>query len=149
MQLVKDSPAYAEPHDASICHRSKLDPADIYDPDDLDLEYTATGEESITRDGDRVEVEMYSMRNEFGFQDITVQEGDTVEMKVTNVETTSDMLHSLAIPEYDINMRLAPQETSKITFEADRPGVYWMYCAFFCSALHLEMRSRLLVEPAD
>ncbi len=150
MQLVKDSPAYAEPHDASICHRSKLDPADVYDPDDLELDHVSAGDESIERVADdRVEVEMYSMRNEFGFEDITVQEGDTVEMTVTNIETTSDILHSLAIPEYDINVKLAPQETRKVTFEADKPGVYWFYCAFFCSALHLEMRSRLIVEPED
>jgi len=70
-------------------------------------------------------------------------------MKVTNIETTSDILHSVAIPDYDINFKIAPQETRKVTFEADKPGVYWIYCAFFCSALHLEMRSRLIVEPED
>ena len=150
MQLVKDSPAYAEPHDASICHRSKLDPAGIYDPEDLDLEYTARGEETMERVADdRVEIDMYSTRNHYGFEEMVVQEGDTVEIKVTNIETTSDLLHSLAIPEYDINIRIAPQETQKVTFTADKPGVYWAYCAFFCSALHLEMRSRLIVEPAD
>ncbi|MGM0606532.1 MAG: TAT-dependent nitrous-oxide reductase [Halobacteriota archaeon] len=150
MQLVKDSPAYAEPHDASICHRSKLEPEAVYDPDDLDLSYTAQGEETVERVGDdRVEIEMYSTRNHYGFEEITVQEGDTVEMQVTNIETTSDILHSVAIPEYDVNIKLAPQETRKVTFTADKPGVYWMYCAFFCSALHLEMRSRLLVQPGD
>ena len=150
MQLVKDTPAYAEPHDASICHRSKINPEPVYDPDDLDLDYVSIGDESIERVADdRVEVEMYSTRNEFGFEDITVREGDEVEITVTNIETTSDILHSLAIPEYDINVKLAPQETRKVTFTADKPGVYWMYCAFFCSALHLEMRSRLLVEPAE
>jgi nitrous-oxide reductase len=148
MELVKDKPSYAEPHDASIVHRDKISPAKTYDPEDIDLEHTAAGEESVERVADdRVEVKMYSMRNEFGFPDITVKEGDTVEMQVTNIETTSDILHSLVIPEHDINIKMAPQETTKVTFEADEPGVYWMYCGFFCSALHLEMRSRLLVEP--
>ena len=150
MQHVKDSPAHAEPHDASICHRSKLDPAKTYDPDDLELEYTDEGEESMERVGDdRVEIEMYSTRNHYGFQEMTVKEGDTVEMQVTNIETTSDMLHSVAIPDHDVHMRVAPQETRKVTFTADEPGVYWIYCAHFCSALHLEMRSRLIVEPEE
>ncbi|EMA68671.1 nitrous-oxide reductase [Halorubrum aidingense JCM 13560] len=150
MEHVKDSPAHAEPHDASICHRSKLDPAKTYDPDDLDLEYTDEGEETMERVGDdRVEIEMYSTRNKYGFQEMTVTEGDTIEMQVTNIETTSDMLHSVAIPEHDVHMRVAPQETRKVTFTADDPGVYWIYCAHFCSALHLEMRSRLIVEPEE
>ncbi|MFW6382686.1 MAG: cupredoxin domain-containing protein, partial [Haloferacaceae archaeon] len=150
MQLVKDSPAQAEPHDASICHRSKIEPEPIYDPEDIDLEYTDEGDETMERVADdRVEIDMYSTRNHYGFQEMVVREGDTVELKVTNIETTSDMLHSVAIPEHDINLRVAPQETRKVTFTADKPGVYWMYCAFFCSALHLEMRSRLVVQPAE
>ncbi|QLD91057.1 nitrous-oxide reductase [Natronomonas salina] len=149
MQLVKDKPSYAEPHDASIVHKSKIDPAKTYDREDQE-EFVAAGDESVERVADdRVEVKMYSMRNEFGFPEVTVKEGDTVEMTVTNIETTSDILHSLVIPEYDINIKMAPQETTTVTFEADQPGVYWMYCGFFCSALHLEMRSRLLVEPRD
>ncbi len=150
MQLVKDTPAYPEPHDASIVRADKLDPAQVYDPDDLELDHISGDDDrEIIREDGRVEIRTYSMRNNFGYRDITVQEGDEVTFHVTNIEETQDILHSLAIPEYDINIRLAPQETSKVTFTADKPGLYWVYCAFFCSALHLEMRSRLLVEPAE
>ncbi|WP_254765992.1 TAT-dependent nitrous-oxide reductase [Salinilacihabitans rarus] len=149
MQLVKDTPAYAEPHDASIVHKSKLDPAKTYDPADLDLDPIDSGSMDIERDDGGVHVKMTAQRNEFGYQDVTVQEGDEVTFTVTNVETSADLLHSLAIPEHDINVKVAPQETREVTFTADEPGVYWMYCGFFCSALHLEMRSRLLVEPAE
>ncbi|OIB58984.1 TAT-dependent nitrous-oxide reductase [Natrialba sp. SSL1] len=151
MELVKDTPAYPEPHDASIVRADRLDPASVYDPDDLALDFISTDDEDnfIERDGDRVHVEMHSQRNYFSFEDIAVQEGDEVTIRTTNIEQTEDMLHSVAIPEYDINVKIAPQETREVTFTADKPGVYWIYCAFFCSALHLEMRSRLLVEPAD
>ena len=148
MQLVKDTPAYPEPHDATIVGADKIQPEQVYDPDDLQYEHVSNQDNSFERvDDDRVEIKMHSTRNEFGFTDVTVKEGDTVEITVTNTEQTPDILHSLAIPEYDINVKLAPQETRRVTFEADKPGVYWMYCAYFCSALHLEMRSRLLVEP--
>ncbi|WP_226482596.1 TAT-dependent nitrous-oxide reductase [Natrinema amylolyticum] len=149
MSLVKDTPSYAEPHDASIVSAEKLDPAKVYDPEDYDEEFVGHEDVDISREDGRVHVQMYSTRNEFGFEEVTVTEGDEVTMTVTNIEQTPDILHSLAIPEHDINMKLAPQETREVTFTADEPGVYWMYCAFFCSALHLEMRSRLIVEPAE
>ncbi|ELY84263.1 TAT-dependent nitrous-oxide reductase [Natrinema altunense] len=149
MSLVKDTPSYAEPHDASVVSADKIDPAKIYDPDDYDEEFVGGDDSEITREDGRVHVKMYSMRNEFGFEEVTVTEGDEVTLTVTNIEDRSDILHSLAIPEHNINIKLAPQETREVTFTADEPGVYWMYCAFFCSALHLEMRSRLIVEPAE
>jgi len=72
-----------------------------------------------------------------------------VTITATNVETTSDIVHGMAIPEYDIDLALVPQDTREVTFTADEPGVYWAYCSYFCSALHLEMRSRLIVEPSE
>ncbi len=150
MQLVKDTPAYPEPHDATIVHKSKLDPQGVYDPEDLELDAVDMDDLDVQRvDDDRVEIKLVSRRNDFGLDDVTVKEGDTVEITITNIEGTEDILHSLAIPQYDVNVKLAPQETRQVTFTADKPGVYWMYCAYFCSALHLEMRARLLVEPRE
>ena len=149
MQLVKDTPAYPEPHDATIVSADKINPEPIYDPADIDLEYIdGDDDREIIREDGRVEIRTYSMRNNFGYEDITVNEGDEVTFHISNIETAQDILHSLAIPQYDINVKLAPQETARVTFTADKPGVYWVYCAYFCSALHLEMRSRLIVEPA-
>ena len=149
LQLVKDTPTYPEPHDAAIVAAEHIEPAEIYDPDDLELDYVGPEDTGVEREDGRVHVKMYNQRNHFGLSDVTVQEGDEVTITTTNIESSQNIVHSLAIPQYDINVKTAPQETREVTFTADQPGVYWMYCAYFCSALHLEMRSRLVVEPAE
>ena len=57
------------------------------------------------------------------------------------------MSHGLAIDSYGINVAIDPGQTREVTFVADKPGTYWYYCTWFCSALHLEMRGRMLVVP--
>jgi len=51
------------------------------------------------------------------------------------------------LDQYGINIALDPGQTREVTFQADKPGTFWYYCTWFCSALHLEMRGRMLVEP--
>jgi nitrous-oxide reductase len=152
MELVADHPAYAEPHDCVFAHRDKLDPADTYDREDLPdgTPYVTESDSGVERTGDdSVHVKLSAKRSEYGLSEFTVQEGDEVRMSVTNIEGIPDMVHGVAIPEYDVHLAVGPQDTREATFTADEPGVYWIYCTYFCSALHLEMRSRMLVEPAD
>jgi nitrous-oxide reductase len=152
MELVADHPVYPEPHDAVFAQKDKLDPAKTWDPADYEgeKEYIGEDDSEVERiDDSAVNVKMSVKRSEFGLRDFTVQEGDEVTITATNIEGTEDIVHGLVVPEYNINIALAPKDTREVTFTADEPGVYWIYCTYFCSALHLEMRSRMIVEPNE
>lgn len=152
MELVADHPVHPEPHDCVIAHRDKINPNTTWDKGDYQGEkpYVKPKTSEVNRTGDSsVHVKMSAMRNQYGLRDFTVKQGDEVKLTVTNVETTRDIIHGLAIPQHGINLAIAPQDTREVKFTADQPGVYWLYCTYFCSALHLEMRSRMIVEPRE
>ena len=105
------------------------------------------GEEKVVRNGNKVEVFMTCIRSKFVPEQFEVHEGDEIKLHLTNVETVRDMTHGVAIPKHGINLAVDPGQTAETTFVAGKPGTYWYYCTWFCSALHLEMRGRMLVKP--
>ncbi|WP_396613614.1 TAT-dependent nitrous-oxide reductase (plasmid) [Haloferax sp. S1W] len=152
MELVSDHPVYPEPHDAIFASKDKISPAKTWDAADYEgeKEYVTESNSRVDRiDDSTVEVYTSVKRSEYGLRDFTVKEGDEVTLTATNIEGSQDIVHGLAIPEHNVHLALAPKDTRQVTFTADKPGVYWVYCTYFCSALHLEMRSRMIVEPRN
>jgi len=146
MVLKADHPVRGEPHDFIIFKREILKPKQIYDLNEFPLAVKDPKESGVTRNGRKVTVRLTSQAPSFSLREFRVKKGDEVTVILTNLDKVEDLTHGFAIPKYNVNFVINPQETKSVTFVADKPGVYWAYCTTFCHALHLEMRSRMIVE---
>ena len=146
MVLVHDHSLYSEPHDSIIIPRNLIRTRQVYDINEFPLAVKDAKDCRVERNGKKVTIYLTSQAPAFGLREWTVKRGDEVTIILTNLDKIEDLTHGLAIPKYDINFIVNPQQTQSVTFIADKPGVYWAYCTNFCHALHLEMRSRMLVE---
>ena len=155
MQLLYDMPiGIGEPHYAQTIRASKLQPWVTYPEMGFDTLHMQKkdgapepGKEGVIVEGNKVTINMTSVRSHFTPDNIEVAAGSEVTWNITNIEMAEDATHGFALPGQNINLSIEPGETTTITFTADTPGVYPYYCTEFCSALHLEMMGYFLIKP--
>jgi nitrous-oxide reductase len=147
MILAHDNAVRPEPHDFVILPRDWLHPKQVYNLDDFPLATKSQADTGVTRNGKKVTVRITSVAPAYEPTEFNVKVGDEVTLILTNLDKVEDLTHGFAIPEYNIQFIVNPQETKSVTFKIDKPGVFWYYCTNFCHALHLEMRGRMIVEP--
>ncbi|OLO28642.1 nitrous-oxide reductase [Alkalihalophilus pseudofirmus] len=155
MVHLSSTPVNPEPHYGQMIHRDVIKTFHVYERDENNpLAVYDQKNTRIERDGDHVSVYGISMRSKFIFDAsaerpdvIEVNEGDTVTLHITNTDFDQDIVHGLGIMDYNLNFEQMPGQTKSLTFVADKPGVFPIYCTNFCSALHQEMTGYLLVKP--
>jgi nitrous-oxide reductase len=155
MEVVHDGPTYPEPHDAVIVRKDIIRPQQIqprktarfkvYEAwakeDGVDL----LKENKIVQKNGFTRIYMTSLAPNFAIKKIEAKKGDTLQIVLTNIDAVEDLSHGFCVSKHDVNMVVNAQDTNSITFKVDREGVFWYYCPWFCHALHLEMRGRLIV----
>ncbi len=108
---------------------------------DVGVEYDYTRKEVI--------IKMNVVRSFYNPDHFTVPEGWKVRIRLTSLESVEDISHGFALTGHDIIESLDPGEVKEVVFTPKEPGVFWYYCIWFCSELHLEMRGRMIVVPEN
>lgn len=105
-------------------------------------------------DGPAYEVEVQAMNwgwvfthpdGEKVLDQLTVPAGSTVHLKVTS----SDVVHSVYVPDLGVKVDAVPARLNHQVFVADTPGTYRGACAEFCGIGHPQMDFRVVVAPAE
>jgi nitrous-oxide reductase len=146
MVLVHDNAVRPEPHDFVIFKRDWIHTKQVYELNEHPNALLDPEKAGVMRDGKKVTVRMSSIAPTYAPIEFTVKVGDEVTLYLTNHDKVEDLTHGFALPEYNVQFVVNPQETKSVTFKIDKPGVFWYYCTNFCHALHLEMRGRMIVE---
>lgn len=87
-------------------------------------------------ESETLELEMIARNWEFVPSTIEVKVGQPVTLKVMSIDNP----HGIAIPAFDIQERLEPNEEVVVTFTPDTAGSFPFFCSVACGSGHRNMK---------
>src|SRR3954469_539192 len=72
-----------------------------------------------------------------------------VGVPVRFVMTSQDVIHSFFMPAFRMKKDVLPGRTTETWVEANKTGVFHLFCAEFCGTDHSRMIGRIVVMPQD
>jgi len=72
---------------------------------------------------------------------VRVNQGDRVTIELT----PTDVVHGLYLDGYGLSLSADPGQTRRLSFVADRPGMFRFRCSLTCGPLHPFMIGKLIV----
>lgn len=92
-----------------------------------------------------VERHFYIEASSFAYspETIRVEPGDRVTIELM----ATDVIHGIYIDGYGLQASADPGQTARLSFIADRPGLFRFRCAVPCGAMHPFMIGKLQVGP--
>lgn len=81
--------------------------------------------------------------SQFSYQPsvLRVNPGDRVTIELT----ATDVVHGLAVDGYNLEMTSDPGQTARLSFVADKPGLFRFRCSVTCGDMHPFMIGKLQV----
>ncbi|MDX2200698.1 MAG: cytochrome c oxidase subunit II [Phycisphaerae bacterium] len=62
---------------------------------------------------------------------------------------SSDVLHSLYIPDFRVKQDVVPGRFTKLWFQADKPGEHNLHCTEYCGKDHSNMNAQVIVHSTE
>ena len=87
-------------------------------------------------------VDIVASKFKFEPEPIVVKKGERVRLAARSADVT----HSIAIPQFKVNLVIPAGETSFVEFNADKEGVFQSQCSVYCGLGHAKMRGTLIVK---
>lgn len=92
--------------------------------------------------GNTVDIDVVAKKWSFTPNVITVNKGDRVRLSITS----QDVAHGFMLPEYGINERIEPGNTTVVEFTADKQGEFEFRCSVRCGEGHMGQKGKLIVK---
>ena len=104
------------------------------------IEEAIVNEEGNT--GNVKEISITARQWGFDPNPIVVNKGDKVKLNIKSIDVT----HGFSLPDFGINSKLNPGQTTTVEFTADKTGTFTFFCSVQCGEGHSNMKGTLIVN---